>query len=261
MDALALYKAGQLGPAIEALGTELRGQPTDTRRRTFLFELLCFAGSYDRAEKQLDVLAQGNKDALAGAMLYRAALHGQRTREELFVSGRLPIGDQGSGQLSGSINGEPFTSLVDEDERIGAHLEVFIAGSYTWVPFRYIERVEIAPPKRLRDLLWATALLTTTADFRLQDLGEVLIPVLAPGSASSSDDLVRLGRNTVIDQDSHPLGQKIFIADGERDIPLLDVRELVFSHATPEASNPEQEQEQEQESGEAVANQNHGTNR
>jgi type VI secretion system protein ImpE len=236
MEALALYKAGQLGPAIEALGLELRKQPTDTRRRTFLFELLCFAGAYDRAEKQLDVLAQANKDALAGAMLYRAALHGQRTREELFKNGPLPLGELTEGPLAGSINGKVFTSLTDQDERIGTHLEVFIAGSYTWVPFRYIERVEFAPPKRLRDLLWATALLTTTPDFRLQDLGEVLVPVLAPGSSASSNDLVRLGRLSVFEETAEGLrqfGQKMFVADDELEIPLLDIRELVFTHAAP----------------------------
>ena len=236
MDALALYKAGQLGPAIEALGTELRKQPGDIKRRTFLFELLCFAGAYDRAEKQLDVLAGANKDALAGAMLYRAALHGQRTREELFASGQLPIPEGVGVPPGGMVNGQAFTSFTDEDERIGAHLEVFIAGSYTWVPFRYIERVEIAPPKRLRDLLWATAILTTTADFRLQDLGEVLIPVLAPGSAASPDDLVRLGRTTIFDEEQgRPLGQKIFLADGV-EYPLLTVRELSFPRVAAESA-------------------------
>ena len=58
MDAASLYKAGQLRPAIEALALELRHQPADTRRRTFLFELLCFAGEYERASKQLDVLLE-----------------------------------------------------------------------------------------------------------------------------------------------------------------------------------------------------------
>ncbi len=253
MEALALYKAGQLGPAIEALGLELRKQPTDTRRRTFLFELLCFAGAYDRAEKQLDILAEANKDALAGAMLYRAALHGQRTREALFTKGPLPLGELMEGPLAGSINGKAFTSLTDQDERIGTHLEVFIAGSYTWVPFRYIERVEFAPPKRLRDLLWATALLTTTPDFRLQDLGEVLVPMLAPGSAASSDDLVRLGRLSVFEETGEglrPLGQKMFVADGELEFPLLDIRELVFTHAAP--TEPGSDEESSQAVGQSI---------
>jgi hypothetical protein len=52
-----LFDAGKLNNAIEALGAELRERPTDLHRRTFLFELLCFAGNWDRADKQLDVLA------------------------------------------------------------------------------------------------------------------------------------------------------------------------------------------------------------
>jgi type VI secretion system protein ImpE len=237
MDALSLYKAGQLGPAIEALGVELRTQPGDIRLRTFLFELLCFAGAYDRAEKQLDILADANQDAFAGALLYRAALHAQRTREDLVLSGQLPAGEPASGSVSGSLNGTAFSSFEDEDPRFGTHLEVFIAGSYTLIPFRYIQRVEIAPPKRLRDLLWATAILTTTPDFRLQDLGEVLLPVLSPGSSASSDDLVRLGRTTVWQGADHeagelPLGQKSFLVDGEAH-SLLSVRELTFDHNPP----------------------------
>ena len=87
MDALSLYRAGQLQPAIEALGQELRKQPLDTRRRTFLFELLCFAGEYDRAEKQLDILADASKEAAAGSLVYRSALHAERT----FRTGRLRL--------------------------------------------------------------------------------------------------------------------------------------------------------------------------
>ena len=45
-----LYAAGRLDAAIETLGAELRDNPTDAQRRVFLFELLAFAGQYDRAE-------------------------------------------------------------------------------------------------------------------------------------------------------------------------------------------------------------------
>ena len=48
-----------LAPAHDALGAEVRDNPTDAQRRAFLFELLCFAGQYDRAEKQLNVLGSG----------------------------------------------------------------------------------------------------------------------------------------------------------------------------------------------------------
>ena len=55
-----LFQAGQLNEAVRALGAEVRDNPTDAQRRTFLFELLCFSGEYDRAEKHLNVLADGN---------------------------------------------------------------------------------------------------------------------------------------------------------------------------------------------------------
>ena len=233
MDAVALYKAGQLRPAIEALGLELRKQPADTKRRTFLFELLCFAGEYDRAAKQLDVLADESKDAGSGAMLYRAALHATRTREDMFARGELPMNTAASSP-GGTFNGERFEEIEDGDGRIGANLEVFIAGSYTWIPFQYVESVKIAPPSKLRDLLWAPALLKTTSDFRLQDLGEVLVPVLAPLSWKHADDAVRLGRSTVWEEDAAhgalPVGQRVLLA-GETEYSFLELRDLVFERA------------------------------
>jgi type VI secretion system protein ImpE len=233
MDASSLYKAGQLGPAIEALGLELRKQPTDTRRRIFLFELLCFAGEYDRASKQLDVLASGGKDAESGAMLYRAALHAHRTREDMFARNELPL-SSAQPSPAGTCDGIAFSSFTDEDDRIGTNLEVFIAGSYTWIPFHYIESVELQPPTRLRDLLWAPAILHTTKDFRLQDLGQVLLPALAPLSSKHADDAVRLGRTTVWVEDSAygavPAGQKIYLAD-DTELPLLEIRDLEFQGA------------------------------
>jgi len=81
MTPLALYREGRLREAIKALGDELRSNPLDAKRRTFLFELLLFAGEYDRAEKQLDLLAGANADAAAGTLLYRSALHAERTRQ------------------------------------------------------------------------------------------------------------------------------------------------------------------------------------
>jgi type VI secretion system protein ImpE len=233
MDALSLYRAGELKAAIEALGDELKKQPLDAKRRIFLFELLCFAGEYDRAEKQLSVVSDSSPQASAGAMLYRSALHAERERQDMFARGALP---QGSAHPSptGEMNGEKFEGLADADPRIGAHLEVFIAGSYTWIPFAYIEAIETEPPKRLRDLLWMPAVLHTTADFRLQDLGEVLLPVIAPLSWQSSDEAVRLGRTTVWNDNSEygqlPLGQKLLLF-GDAEQPFLGMRKLTFDHA------------------------------
>lgn len=231
MDALSLYRAGELQPAIEALGQELRKQPLDTRRRTFLFELLCFAGEYDRAEKQLDILADASKEAAAGSLVYRSALHAERTRQEMFARGELPM-QSAHPSPAGEWNGGVFAGLADADPRIGANLEVFIAGSYTWVPFAYIESVEVSAPAKLRDLIWATAILHPTASFRLQDIGEVLLPVLSPLSWRSSDNAVRLGRTTVWEDDEKweavPMGQKMFVSDDD-EFSLLELRSLKFN--------------------------------
>ena len=58
MDALQLFRAGKLQEAIDALSAGLRDNPSDTKDRTFLFELLCFAGDYTRAEKHLELLQE-----------------------------------------------------------------------------------------------------------------------------------------------------------------------------------------------------------
>ena len=231
MDALSFYRAGQLQSAIEALGQELRKQPLDTKRRTFLFELLCFAGEYERAGKQLDILADSSKEAAAGSLVYRSALHAERTRQEMFARGAYPM-QSAHHSPAGSWNGTGFEGLSDADPRIGANLEVFIAGSYTWIPFAYIESMDVSAPTKLRDLMWATAVLHPTESFRLQDIGEVLLPVLSPLSWRSADDAVRLGRTTIWEDDAQwesvPLGQKMFLSDSE-EYSLLELRSLKFN--------------------------------
>jgi type VI secretion system protein ImpE len=233
MTARTLLQSGKLDEAIEALGTELRDNPTDAQRRAFLFELLCFAGKYDRAEKQLDVLAHRSKEAEMGALLYRSALHAERMRQDMFEKSSFPL-TPAPAPVAGTMNGAPFTSLTDGDPRIGARLELFAAGSYTWIPFEHIESIRMLPPKRLRDLLWAPAIVRTAESFRGLELGEVLIPAIAPLTWKHADGPVRLGRVTewqALDDDQEaPIGQKLLLVDGQ-EFSILDVRELDIAPA------------------------------
>jgi type VI secretion system protein ImpE len=228
-----LYRIGELGQAIKALGEELRSYPLDAKRRTFLFELLCFSGEYDRAEKHLDVLADQNPKNVPATLLYRSALHAERTRQEMFLTGDFPKKEATGEEVvaAGEWNGERFASLTDADPRIGDHLEVYIAGGYTWVPTKYIERLEIEAPTALRDLLWARARIECSPAFRLQDLGEVLLPVLSPLSYQATDADVRLGRASVWEElpdgSERLLGQKLLLVDGE-EIPLLEFRSIAW---------------------------------
>ena len=229
MTALELYRQGDLNAAIKVLGEELRSNPLDTKRRTFLFELLCFAGNYDRAEKQLDLLADTNSKTAAGALMYRSALHAERTRQELFAKREYPEARDAGKPVPGRWNGQQFTEMRDADPRIGANLEVFIAGGYTWIPMRYMERLEIEKSVALRDLLWATARVEASPAFRLQDLGEVLLPVLSPFSSKSTNGAVQLGRTTIWEQAEDateiPLGQRMMWIDGE-EVPLLEIHSI-----------------------------------
>jgi type VI secretion system protein ImpE len=232
MDALQLFRAGKLQEAIDALSAGLRDNPSDTKNRTFLFELLCFAGDYNRAEKHLELLQEQSGEAAMGALLYRGALNAERTRAEMFEQKTFPeaSSDASSPQkLTGTLNGKPFQSLTDADPRIGARLEAFGAGDYFWIPLQDVAVMELDPPKRLRDLLWAPIRLRTGPNFKNKDLGEVLMPVIAPLSWQHADDEVKLGRVSEWCSDDAgeeaPFGQKMLLVDGE-EFPILEIRKL-----------------------------------
>lgn len=231
MTPLALYRDGKLREAVTALGDELRSNPLDVKRRTFLFELLLFAGEFDRAEKQLDILAGADSKAAMGLLLYRSALHAERTRQAMFANHEMPPSKH-EAVHGGECNGTGFAEFSDADPRIGANLEVFIAGSYTWIPIHYLRRLKIQAPANLRDLVWARAVVETSADFRLQELGELLLPVLCPLSSRHADETVQLGRESAWEPDEAfgevPYGAKTMIVD-EAEIPLLDIRSVTWS--------------------------------
>lgn len=228
-----LFAAGKVREAEKALTAYLRERPADRAQRTFLFELLCFAGDYARAEKQLAVLAAGGVESETGAIVYYAALHAEKTRHELFEKQAFPSGTTLC--PAGTLNGKAFTDLRDADPDIGARLEVFAAGSYVWIPFEHLASVEMGPPERLRDTLWTPALVQAAPSFKGMDLGEVLIPAIYPFSWKNPDEAVWLGRVTdwAADEEGreYPTGQKILLVDGE-EIPFLEVRSIEFAHAT-----------------------------
>jgi len=233
MIAKQLFEAGKLREAEKELTAHLRDHPTDVAQRTFLFELLCFSGDYDRAEKQLAVLAQGGTQAEMGAVVYYSALHAEKTRHELFQKLDYPK-VSAAPSPPGKLNGKPFQSLRDADPDISARLEVYAAGAYVWIPFEHIASVEMPPPRRLRDTLWAPALVRTGPSFKGMELGEVLVPIIYPFSWRHPDESVWLGRVTgwSADEQGHeyPSGQKLLVMDGE-EVPFMELRSLEFASA------------------------------
>lgn len=227
----SLYAGGRLEEAIAQLSQELRNQPTNAALRSFLFELLSFAGDYTRADKQLAALASTGPSAEAGVAAYRAALESERIREHMFDTGDFPKTETlPSG--TGTAEGVAFNDIADGDPRVGARLEVIAGGRYLWIPFAHLASVVIQPPTRLRDLRWLSARIATNATVKNLELGEVLLPALTPAVWRSHDMELRLGRATdweeQPDGDYLPIGQKVLRVD-DRIVPLVDVRELVFT--------------------------------
>lgn len=233
-----LLNAGKLQEAIQALGAEVRDHPDDTRRRTFLFELLCFAGEYPRAEKHLSLLSDANAEAAVGALMYRSALSAERKRQLFFEEKKYQGAEELGKFRSGKLNGEPFRSIEDIDPRIGPRLEVFIAGEYVWLPFAHIGSLTMQAPRYLRDLLWGSATVTAGPSMEGKDFGEVLMPILYPSSAAHQRDEVKLGRETdwilaKEDPIEIPYGQKLFVLDEERTVAILEIRSLQFDDSVP----------------------------
>ena len=136
MNPQELYRAGRLSDAIKALSAELRDNPTDTRRRTFLFELLCFAGRI-RARGQATGSAGTSRTVQrngCSAVSQRAVSPSASamicSSEENFRRRRMTAKPSAE-EWRTAIRSAYFS---DADPRTGARLEIFAAGNYLLLP-------------------------------------------------------------------------------------------------------------------------------
>ena len=88
--AAELFQAGSLNEAIDAQLAAVRSAPLDSGRRTFLFELLAFAGQWERAEQQLAVLAQETAEKGWGASVYQNLIAAEKKRQQVFAGAARP---------------------------------------------------------------------------------------------------------------------------------------------------------------------------
>jgi type VI secretion system protein ImpE len=262
-NAKALFEAGRLADAVQELNQAVKSRPSDSGLRTFLFELLCFQGALDRAAKQLDVIAAQSGDVgielavqvyrslLAAEDQRRAVFHGDalpkfitpprahierylllvkkmRSASEEEIAAMLEQAEEDSPSIGGDRGGQPFSSFRDADDRVAGVLEVFNDGEYLWVPFDQITRLDITPPRKLRELMWVQARLQVEN----QPAGEVFIPTRYTDSYLHQDDNVKLGRLTeweaLHDRMVIGMGQHVFLVDGE-EIALLDLGGVSFA--------------------------------
>lgn len=253
-------REGRPDVALQALQEAVRQSPADAKLRVFLFQLLCIVGQWQRALNQLNVCAEMDGTAMMMREMYRDAIGCEALRAEVFAGRRAPLlfGEPepwlalliesllraGAGESdavsrlraeafdqaptsAGSVDGTRFEWIADADARLGPVLEAMINGRYYWVPFSRLLRISIEAPSDLRDFVWVPANLQFTNG------GETvaLLPTRYPGSESSPDGLIALGRKTdwvALEGEAYAgLGQRILATDGE-EYPLLQCREILL---------------------------------
>jgi type VI secretion system protein ImpE len=252
-----LFQAGRLTEAIAAGIAEVKAKPGDTAKRAFLAELMCFAGEFERADRQLDVVADQDPGAALGLALFRQLIRGAQARAEHFTAGRVPeflsppaphlqlLLEAGialrdgraaeAGRLvaeaeaarppcPGRLDESEITDLRDVDDLVAPVFEVLTStGKYYWVPMERVAAIEFHPPERVRDLLWRRATMTVADGPE----GDVYLPVVYGAAASDADDGTRLGRLTDWrGGDGTPalgVGQRCWLA-GEAAVPILQAR-------------------------------------
>jgi len=265
-EAKAQLDAGNLNEAIEAALSAVKSKPTDTAARIFLFELACFAGDYDRAEKQLDVIGHQDMTAMIGSQIFRQNLKAERDRLRLFSDSQMPeflmpppkyVEDlftannrlregntdearaildkveEDRPAFACKINGEDFEDFRDYNDSTCCVFETIVKEKYAWIPFEQVQKIEFTAPKTLRDLFWVQANVEMTNGTN----GEMFIPALYANSWRSDNDQVRLGRMT----DWRDAGSEILVGEGMRlfwfggqDKGILELKEIEFNHQSNE---------------------------
>lgn len=263
MKAEESIKAGDLDAALSELQSAVRDNPAKPEYRTFLFQLMCVMGRWDRALTQLNVVADMDGSALLMAQTYRELLLCEAFRAEVFMGKRVPLlfgepnswlgnliqalepASQGRGEdanqivmaamdqinaRAGTIDGQPFDWLSDADMRLGPVFEIILNGKYYWVPMDAVAEISFSEPEDLRDLVWIPI------QVRWVNEGNSIgfMPVRYPGEATISDPQSALARKT----DWTDVGDNFYTGSGQRmlttdtgEFSLLQTRKIVFEAA------------------------------
>jgi type VI secretion system protein ImpE len=261
LNAKQLLEAGQIEEAIKLMNDEVKRNPTDVHRRGLLAELLCVAGRLERADAQLDLIAQQDTKAALRVALMRQLIRAETARRDFFTSGRLPefldvpppyiqryveasiqirekhaseakkLLDQAEElrpKVKGSCNGKPFDDLRDLDDLTAAVFEVLTStGKFYWIPVERVNSIEFRKPERTCDLIWRRAAMSVTGGPE----GEVYVPATYVANGNAASEQALLGRVTEwVGGDGSPMrgvGQVCFLV-GDNSVPIMQMETLTF---------------------------------
>ena len=257
------FDTGNLTGAIESAIQAVKNNPTDAAARIFLFELSCFSGDWDRAERQLDVIGHQSADALIGSQIYRQNFHAERDRLDVFTKGKRPEFmmpppdyveelyaannlfregktaearelldkiEEERPAFACKVNGEEKEDFRDYNDLTMCIFEAIVKEAYVWLPMEQVVKIEFFEKKTLRDVFWRQA----KVEVKNGLIGEMFLPSLYAGSWKNEDDQVRLGRTNNWRDAGEDLyvgeGLRMFFTNGEA-VPILDINEIEFNLA------------------------------
>lgn len=254
-----LRRTGSAAGALCAAEGLVRLQPGSFDSRWQLFQWLCVVGDWTRALRQLQVATQLAPGFAQTAHVYRDLIRAEVFRCEVFAGRRAPgsllpapawmpglhvalvqtkAGDIAAADSSrnlalsevpaspGMHDGVRFAWITDSDTRLGPTCEIVAAGRYAWLPFAQMQKLELAEPAGLLDLLWRPATVTLSDGV----VSRGFMPVRYPDSGQGSD-AIRLARETnwaeVGETGVIGFGQKTWMTDAG-DVAMLDVATLTL---------------------------------
>ncbi|MGH7074978.1 MAG: type VI secretion system accessory protein TagJ, partial [Stellaceae bacterium] len=255
---------GQLRAAVETAPAEVRSRPNDSGARYILSQLLCIEGELERADKQLDIIAQQEANLAPAVVQLRQVIRAEQARQQFLTEGRLPEflrppsdhvklcleaavslrrgSVEKAAELAaraedlrphptGTCNGRPFDDFRDLDDLTAGYLEVLTTtGKFYVVAIDEISRMEFHRPENPGDLIWRRIQMAVHDG----PDGEVFIPAIY-ATRNTMDDGARLGRTTEwIGSEGEPIqgvGQRSFLV-GEEDIPIMELADIEFNIAS-----------------------------
>lgn len=261
-DAKLQLDAGNLSAAVDEALKLVKTNPTNDAARTFLFELSCFSGDWDRAIKQLDVIGHQDANAMIGSLIYRQNISAERDRIKVFEGTARPetamplpahaedllranalIAEGKTAEARAlldeveerrpaypcTVNGEHFSDLRDYNDATMCVFELIVKDAYVWLPFEHVKKIEFFERKSLRDVYWIQA----EVDMTNGTSGEMFFPSLYVNTWKHAEDAVRLGRSV----DWADAGDEIYAGSGtrlftmdSRDRSILDIKTIEFDN-------------------------------
>lgn len=257
------YSEGNIKGCIDELVQEIKENPEQHYKRMLFGQMLCVAGDYERADKQLDLLSTLEPKFVMEVANWRNLIRAAQHRHDFYEQGRPPkvVGElspqlekhieaiaamraddaETFGQVlneaensrkavKGTWNGDnnAFDDFRDLDDLNGGFMEVLAPnGSYYWVANESISSIVFEETKQPIDYLWRKA------DLILNDgtQGEVYIPVTYIKVETDEQRLARVTDWQEYDKTEamRGLGQKTYLV-GDEAVSILEINSIEFNH-------------------------------